>query len=60
MTRQHIRKKYTAREFTGAIEALEDIGVADPAELVKQLYKRGYRVVYAGKLRFEGDLDRNP
>lgn len=54
MPAQYIRKRYNPRERLQAIEALSSILPADEAQAtVSALYSMGYKIVYAGKLRFD-------
>lgn len=54
--KQHIRKTYTPREMKLALDVLQELDIDGP-DLIKRLYDRGFRVVYAGKLQYMPPVD---
>lgn len=56
MPSQRVRKTYTPREMKQALDVLQELGIDGP-DLIKQLYDRGFRVVYAGKLQYMPPVD---
>lgn len=58
MPSQRVRKTYTPREMKLALDVLQEVlPDGDAAGLVKRLYDRGFRVVYAGKLQYMPPVD---